>query len=159
MLGFDGSIKFGNDADGMLYIAKLLYEPGVEIHVADLKGVPRDADSGVTADPASIQELKKEIADYDVEIASAEGPEREFLLKDRDALLKEHAGVVGLGGRPRRLKDPMDSHRISVLQACRRAVDHILKIHPALGNHLIQHLQYGFNCMYEPADPPIYWAT
>ena len=158
VLEFDDKLAYGNNMDGMRYIARLLSEPGTAIHVSILKGMPRFSSDEV-ADTTIIEALDTEIADYPSAIASAEGPEREVLVKELERLNNERRKMVGLHGKSRPMNDPMDSARVSVQRACKRAIGHMHKIHPSLGAHLDRQLEYGFTCMYKPSDSPIDWAT
>jgi hypothetical protein len=58
-----------------------------------------------------------------------------------------------LGGRPRRLLDPAERARKAVTWRVHDAIDHIEKVHPALGRHLRRSVRTGSFCAYDPAEP------
>ena len=98
-------------------------------------------------------DLEEDIADaegeHDIERAARAGEERDFLVA-------ELTGAVGLGGRTRRVGDPAERARKAVAARIRDAIRRIEAVHPALGRHLAHSVQTGTFCVYEP-EHPVVW--
>ena len=75
-----------------------------------------------------------------------------------DALTRELAGALGLGGRDRRAASDSERARASVTKAVRGAVRRLEAQHPELGRHLSVAVRTGTFCSYDP-DPrlPVTW--
>lgn len=166
-------------AKGMRHLARLLGEPGREMHALDLArmGAASDlptggesgdleadglGDAGAKLDPEAkasyrrrLQELEQEVAEADewndTERASRARREIEFLAD-------ELAGAVGLGGRDRKAASAAERARLSVTRAIRAAMARIAEASPSLGRHLETTIRTGTFCSYNP-DPrvPIVW--
>ncbi len=78
--------------------------------------------------------------------------------EERDFLVAELAGAIGLGGRDRRMGSPSERARVSVTRAIRAALARIGDQSSALGDHLERTIRTGTYCSYAP-DPraPIDW--
>ena len=179
------TIEFGSDefrirdAKGMRHLARLLANPGREIHALDLARDPgttgggsatRDAGLSVEVDggmgPGLDAEAKaayrSRLVELDLEIAEAEGwndPERAAQLREeRHALVRELAAAVGLGGRDRPTASAPERARVSVTRAIRSAMARIEDQSAPLGAHLGATVRTGTYCVYAP-DPraPISW--
>ena len=90
---------------GIADIARLLAQPGREVHVLDLAGggrPPREADTGPRVDAAARDAYKRRLVELDAEIeaadTAADAGRSERLHAERDALLAELSGAYGLGG-------------------------------------------------------------
>jgi tetratricopeptide (TPR) repeat protein len=166
------------DSRGLRYLALLLAHPGREFHVLDVHALVEGVVA--TTDDAARVELKAgvrsggEILDAqarraylarleevraEVEEAEAWGDlERGARSREElDALLRQLAGGVGLGGRERKEVSDADRARWAVGKAIRRSLDRIAEDHPALGDHLRASIKTGAFCSYDP-DAPVAWS-
>jgi hypothetical protein len=167
------------DAKGMRHLARLLGNPGREIHALELardpampheKAPPRDdglrldADDGFGPglDPEAKTAYRNRLVELELEVAEAEGwndPERAArLMAERQALVRELAAAVGLGGRDRPGGTAPERARVSVTRAIRSAMARIEVQCVPLGAHLEATVRTGTYCVYAP-DPraPIRW--
>lgn len=170
---FDGDPFRIRDMKGMRHLARLLAEPGRELHALDLAGrarpdsmTKRPAVDDLTADPfvdagpvldaeareayrARLAELREEVD----QASSWNDPERAArAASEIDALTHQLAAAVGLGGRERLASSPAERARISVTRAIRAAMSRIGEQSPALGSHLDATIRTGTYCSYVP-DP------
>ena len=75
-----------------------------------------------------------------------------------EALSKELARGVGLGGRDRRAGSPAERARLSVSRAIKAALSQIADKHPALARYLSSAIRTGLFCCYRPdSGLPIAW--
>jgi hypothetical protein len=165
------------DAKGLGYLARLLRHPHREFHVLDLLvgDAPRadDAvrddglaaatpDAGAMLDEPAKRAYRERIAELEAEIEEARrwnDPERTARAEgELDALTRELARAVGLGGRDRRAASDSERARVSVTKALRSALRRLEDQHPELGRHLSLAVHTGTFCAYDP-DPrvPISW--
>ncbi|HEU4630810.1 MAG TPA: hypothetical protein VFS08_13745 [Gemmatimonadaceae bacterium] len=181
-LTFDGRTVRVRDVKGMRYLARLLAEPGRELHVLDLvaaeRGWTADAscvpeaaptvagvgDAGAVLDARAKDAYRRRLAEIDEDVAAAREAgdvEREERAEaERDVLLRELARATGLGGRDRRTGSASERARVAVTRALRSALARIREHHPPLGEHLDQRIRTGVHCAYRP-DPqlPTAWTT
>ena len=155
----------------MRYVAMLLGSPGKEFHALDLvtsdaggAGSTRDpgeeltaaGDAGAILDPAAKEAYRRRLAGLDAEIDEARGwgdDERAARAEEeREALVRQLAGAVGLGGRDRRAASHAERARVNVTRAIKAAVARIAEASPTLGEHLEVTLRTGTFCSYVP-DP------
>jgi tetratricopeptide (TPR) repeat protein len=169
------------DSKGLRYLARLLVEPGRELHALDLVAGEREAgrptrtsepgltssrlgDAGEALDAQAKAEYRRRLEELEGELDEARAfgdPERAARAEEeRDFLVRELAGAVGLGGRDRRLGSPSERARVSVTRAIRSALARFDEHSSALGNHLERTIQTGTFCSYRP-DPraPIDWRV
>jgi class 3 adenylate cyclase len=178
-VAFGGKVVRMRDAKGLGYLARLLRDPHREFHVLDLLvgDAPRanataredglvtaTADAGAVLDEPAKRAYRERIAELEAEteearrwndlerIARAEG--------ELDALTRELARALGLGGRDRRAASDSERARVSVTKAVRGAVRRLEDQHPELGRHLSLAVRTGTFCAYDP-DPrvPVTWDT
>jgi adenylate cyclase len=173
-LSYEGVVVRLKDSKGLRDIAQLLAAPGREIAAVDLaSGVHRDegraastiadlglgfeVDAGEVVDAQARGQYRSRLVDLEGEISEAEAnndPERAGRTREeREFLIAELGAAVGLGGRPRRLLDPAERARKAVTWRVHDAIDHIEKVHPALGRHLRRSVRTGSFCAYDPAEP------
>ena len=176
-VAFGGKVVRMRDAKGLGYLARLLRHPHREFHVLDLLAgdAPRGddparedglaaatADAGVVLDEPAKRAYRERIAELEAEIEEARrwnDPERTARAEgELDALTRELAGAVGLGGRDRRAASDSERARASVTKAVRGAVRRLEDQHPELGRHLSLAVRTGTFCAYDP-DPraPASW--
>lgn len=176
---FDGDPFRIRDMKGMRHLARLMAEPGRELHALDLAGAARPdrttkrpdaaeltadpfADAGPLLDPQARAAYAHRLAELREEVDQATSwndPERAArATSEIDALTHELAAAVGLGGRERVASSPAERARLSVTRAIRAAQSRIGEQSPALGSHLDATVRTGTYCSYVP-DPrvPITW--
>ena len=180
LVAFDGLAVRLRDAKGLRYLARLLVDPGRELHVLDLVAsengssesqlpvaddvvVISSMDAGVLLDSQAKAAYRRRLAEIEDDIEEAR------LLADseraaqgqaeRAFLARELARAVGLGGRDRRAGSSAERARASVTRAVRHAMTRITQQHPALGDHLSHAIRTGTYCRYLP-DPrvPTAWT-
>jgi hypothetical protein len=179
MVCFDGVETVLVDLKGFRYLERLLADPGREFHVLDLLAVehgtvpavaPRDgADLAVDAgaglpviDDRARAAYRRRLTEVEEDIEDAvrmNDPGRRALAeRDRDFLVAELAGAVGLGGRRRLTAGSAERARTSVTRTLRYAVQRLTEHHPDLGTHLGRAVRTGTYCGYRP-DPlsPVTW--
>jgi hypothetical protein len=167
------------DSKGLRYLARLLGEAGGELHALDLAAGERPAvplvqtqepglesssfgDAGETLDAQAKADYRRRLEELegDLDDARASGdPERAARAEEeRDFLVRELAGAIGLGGRDRRMGSPSERARVSVTRAIRSALARIDEHSSSLGDHLELTIRTGTFCSYRP-DPraPIDW--
>jgi pimeloyl-ACP methyl ester carboxylesterase len=176
-VAFGGKVVRMRDAKGLGYLARLLRHPHREFHVLDLLAgaAPREddatrtdglamatADAGVVLDEPAKHAYRERIAELEAEIEQGRrwnDPERTAGAEsERDALTRELARALGLGGRDRRAASDSERARVSVTKAVRGAVRRLEDQHPELGRHLSLAVRTGTFCTYDP-DPgvPVSW--
>jgi hypothetical protein len=176
-VAFGGKVVRMRDAKGLGYLARLLRHPHREFHVLDLLAgdAPRAsdtaredglaaarADAGVVLDEPAKRAYRERIAELEAEIEQARrwnDPERAAQIEgELDALTRELARALGLGGRDRRGASDSERARVSVTKAVRGAVRRLEDQHPELGRHLSLAVHTGTFCAYDP-DPraPVTW--
>ena len=178
-LAFGGTVVRMRDAKGLGYLARLLRHPNHEYHVLDLLAgdAPRGGDTarddglavaapdaGVVLDEPAKHAYRERIAELEEEAEQARrwnDPERTARAEgELEALTRELAGALGLGGRDRRAASDSERARASVTKAVRGALRRIEGQHPELGRHLALAVRTGTFCSYEP-DPrvPVSWEA
>jgi tetratricopeptide (TPR) repeat protein len=181
LVEFDGVAVRLRDAKGLRYLARLLVEPGRDVHVLDLVAgehspagspypVEGDAvvvssmDAGVMLDAQAKAAYRRRLAEIEDDIEQARllaDSERAAQAEaERAFLARELARAVGLGGRDRRAGSSAERARASVTRAVRHAMERITHHHPALAEHLGHAIRTGTYCRYLP-DPrvPTVWRT
>jgi hypothetical protein len=156
------------DLKGMRYLARLLADPGRELHVLDLVAAERGQspvaadDAGELLDARAKEAYRRRLAeiDEDIDEARALGDAERAAQADaeRDFLVRELSHAVGLGGRDRRASSASERARAGVTRAVRQAMARIEEHHPELAEHLERAIRTGTYCAYLP-DPraPIAW--
>jgi tetratricopeptide (TPR) repeat protein len=167
------------DSRGLHYLARLLDEPGRELHALDLvagvrggEPVVHGAEPGIASSPhgdtgeildaRAKAEYRRRLSELEEELEEARtfsDPERAARAEEEhDFLVRELAGAIGLGGRDRRAGSPSERARVSVTRAIRSALGRIREHSSALGDHLESTIRTGTYCSYTP-DPrsPIDW--
>ena len=177
---FEGHTVRVRDLKGMRYLARLFADPGREFHVLDLVAAeagrpvqvagdqtgspPRSAlgDAGEILDAQAKDAYRRRLAEIDDDIdqahAAGDGERAAQADAERDFLIRELAGAVGLGGRDRRAASASERARAGVTRAVRQAITRIADHHAQLGEHLDHAIRTGTYCAYVP-DPraPATW--
>jgi hypothetical protein len=145
---------------GVLHLAVLTANPGVEIAAIDLVAgldALRHAPGrgGMSAQPVldrtARQQYRQRLAQLGSEIGDREpGGGARLARAERDWVLAELAASTGLGGQPRAFSDSKERARLAVGRAIRRAVTHIERADAVVGAHLRSGLHTGNYCCYRP---------
>ncbi len=141
---------------GMAMLAQLLSRPGVEIHALELvsgSAEPSDGgDAGELLDARAIATYRKRTAELAelVEQAEARGDVRraETAQAELEALQRELARGVGLGGRARRSGAAAERARITAQRRIREAIKKIGELEPDLAASLDRAIKTGTYCAY-----------
>jgi hypothetical protein len=178
-IAYEGDAFRLRDSKGLRYLARMLREPGRELHALDLVAGETGAEraerttepglmpaslgaAGEILDPQAKAEYRRRLDELEAEVDEARAlgdPERAARAdEERDFLVRELAGAIGLGGRDRRMGSPSERARVSVTRAIRGALARIGDQNSALGDHLERTIRTGTYCSYTP-DPraPIDW--
>jgi hypothetical protein len=160
------------DMKGLRYLARLLAQPGCELHVLDLAaagggeaagGAPDRGDAGPVLDERAKAEYRRRVRELQGEIEEAESwndPERAATAQlELEALTRQLAAAVGLGGRDRPAASAAERARVSVRKAVATAIARIAEHDADLGLLLSTTVKTGTYCSYTP-DPrlPVAWS-
>ena len=142
---------------GVVYLERLLSEPGRELHVLDLMGEGEGTDAG-NAGPildakakaayrARLEGLREELEEARRfsdrgRVAKAE--------REIDALAEQLARGVGLGGRDRKAASNAERARINVQRRLRDVLERVEAHAPKLGRWLSASIRTGTYCAFEP---------
>lgn len=147
---------------GLADIAFLLARPGRPVSVTELVGTapgatkPSSVRGAPVLDERARREIRDRLRDLDAEIDDAEfahdGERAARAREERQALAETVTRDLGLGGRARRLDDPVERARKTVSTRIRRAIAQVERAHPELGRHLDRSIDTGAWCAYRPAD-------
>ena len=146
---------------GLSDLAHLLAQPGEAVSVLELVDEPGADPGGARGAPAlddrARREIRARLQELDAAEADAEAKgdgERAALVREERQLLAETvARDLGLGGRSRRVGDPVERARKTVSTRIRRAITTVGRAHPDLGRHLERSIDTGSWCAYRPAEP------
>jgi hypothetical protein len=172
-LAYRGKTARLRGTKGLNYIARLLAQPGCDVHVRDLAAIDAsgragngsgavcvEADLGTVLDARATAEYKERLAEarQELEEASAAGDlgQATRLQQEIETITDQLTATYGLGGRARTAGDPAERARKAVTNQIRRALDRIGVAHPELGRHLGNALRTGFLCAYRP-EHPVVW--
>ena len=173
---FEGHTVRVRDLKGMRYLARLFADPGREFHVLDLVAAETGSRAQVTRrssgrrararrsatrvrsstrKPRSAYRRRLAEIDDDIDQARAAGDGERAAQADaeRDFLIRELAGAVGLGGRDRRAASASERARAGVTRAVRQAITRIADHHAQLGEHLDHAIRTGTYCAYRSRPP------
>lgn len=150
------------DAKGLRILARLLAQPGQELHVLDLDGRLAEPGTGPALDGQAraayrrrVEELRAAVeqAREDADPARAERAE-----EDLAALTAHLAAAIGRHGRPRETGSGTERARVAVRKAVAKTLHRIAERDPDLGRLLAGTIRTGTYCRYEP-DPrwPVRW--
>lgn len=157
------------DSKGLGYLARLIAQPGRELHALDLVSngsttagherttlAPLDAEAR-HAYVGRLTELETALdrAESEGDLARATAARDEI-----EWIRREIAAAYGLGGRDRPGPTPAERARQSVTKAIRVAMDRIADEDPELARHLDRSIRTGTFCSYDP-DPgaALRWET
>ena len=165
--GADWCVGFGEqtflvpDLRGMKMLARLVAQPGREIHVLDLvsedgAALPDRGDAGEVLDAKALGQYRDRIRDLTLEVerleAQNEGEPAIAAQRELEVLQSEVARAVGLGGRRRRAAAPAERARTSTQRRLRTAIRKIAEQNPLLGERLAREIRTGTFCIYLPEE-------
>ena len=153
-------------ARGLSDLAHLLARAGEAVSVLELTDEPGVAAGGTRGaaalDDRARREIRERLHELDAEEAEAEATgdgERAALAREQRQVLAETVSRdLGLGGRSRRIGDPVERARKTVSTRIRRAIAAVGRAHPELGRHLERSIDTGSWCAYQPPEP-VDWLT
>jgi tetratricopeptide (TPR) repeat protein len=162
-VALDGRTTRVPDLRGLAHLARLLAEPGRELHARDLAGAPgaeSDAvgrgDAGELLDARARADYERRLREARAELDDAERSNdlgrAESAREELEFLTAELARGFGLGGRARRAGDANERARISVTRAIKYAIERIAESDPSLADHLRRAVRTGVFCAYEPSE-------
>jgi TolB-like protein/tetratricopeptide (TPR) repeat protein len=154
MLDFGQRSARVKDMKGLRDLALLLASPGERLHVMEIAGRTLEGDAGSVMDTRTRAECQRKLRDLEEDIAIAEQNQdlgaaesaRAELERLKDALIS----ALGLGGRSRKLGDPVEKARTAVTWRIRSAIKKIAGVHPDLARHLDVSVRTGTFCAYVP---------
>jgi DNA-binding SARP family transcriptional activator len=148
---------------GMLHLAVLIANPGVEIAAIDLVAgldvVARAVNSGgppvqPVLDHTTIQRYRQRITELREEIdrleSAGDDDRAAATRKERDWVLAELGVSTGLGGRRRAFIDDQERARVAVGKAIRRTLTRIERADAVVGAQLRAAIHTGNRCWYRP---------
>jgi hypothetical protein len=148
------------DSKGIGDIAALLARPGDAVSAAQLAGLVAPAGADPVLDDRARAAYKARLTELDRDIDDATaGNDTERAARavaEREALIGELTGALGLGGRSRRLGDDTERARKAVTARIHHAIDRIQHYHPDLAAHLRAAIRTGTTCTYQPTQP-VHW--
>ncbi|MES1207505.1 MAG: hypothetical protein ABUS79_16335, partial [Pseudomonadota bacterium] len=151
-----GTVRL-KDSRGLRYVARLVAEPGRELHSLDLAGAAAEADAGDAGellDGAAATAYRRRLAELDEEAREAEawsdGARRARVRSEIEFLSAELARGLGLGGRARRGGSAAERARVAVTRRIREVIRRVAEQSPELGRHLEATLKTGTYCSYRP---------
>ena len=138
---------------GLLYLSVLLDQEGQEVHALELIGAEHaDSDAGPMLDEQArsayrdrVDSLRSELeeAEQQADLGRAEGARAEL-----DAIARELARAVGLGGRERKAGSHAERARINVQRCITAAIGKIRQENPELGRYLANRVTTGNFCSF-----------
>jgi tetratricopeptide (TPR) repeat protein len=152
------------DLKGVGLLARLLAEPGREHTALDLAGAGIVEPGMPALDDEARASYRRRLAEVEDDLAEAERDHDDaravLAERDRDYLLAELSGALGLGGRVRLTGGTTERARTSVTRSLRYAIARIAEQDPSLGGHLARAVRTGTCCSYVP-DPvaPLAWEV
>ncbi len=187
-VGYRGKSFRLKDTKGLGYLAHLVRHPSAEFHVLDLAGgigsqrdddetsLPRGeadlekagihvsnlGDAGEMLDDQAKATYRRRLSELHEELKEAKElgnvKRAEQAEQEIDALTKELARAVGLGGRSRKAASASERARQSISKTIKTVLERIAQSDAALGDILSRCIKTGTFCSYQPdPDFPIAW--
>jgi hypothetical protein len=156
-IAYQGTRFALKDSTGLRHLARLLSEPGAEVHALELSGGMwgSRSDAGALLDARAKTEYRRRLEDLRAEIDEAEAwcdPERAARARDELQFLACELGrAVGLGGRDRRAASDAERARVNVTRAVKGAIRKIADNDARLGDYLAACVHTGQFCSYLPS--------
>jgi hypothetical protein len=151
-----GTLRF-KVSRGMQYLARLVEQPDVAIHVLELTGSSDHADRGDAGELLDSNAFRAYRARLDalretVEDAEARGDvsKAELARDEMETIARELSRASGPGGRPRRAESAVDRARSAVQRRVKDAIQRIGEQDEELGNWLHRAVTTGNYCCFRP---------
>jgi hypothetical protein len=148
------------DTRGLQMLARLVSDPGNEMHVLDLMGPgetdqPLDGgDAGELLDERARRDYRRRLEALRSRLEDAEALHdaagADVAREEIEQLSDELARAFGLDGRPRRAGSVAERARVNVQRRLKHAMDRIGKECPAARRHLDWAVRTGTFCSYSP---------
>jgi tetratricopeptide (TPR) repeat protein len=152
-----GSVVHVRDSRGIQMLARLVAEPGRDLHALDLAGSGEavdGGDAGPMLDETARRAYRARAIELREELEEAEqwnDPARAQRARtELDALTAEVERAVGLGGRDRKVGAASERARSNVQRRISHALQQIRAAAPRLGEHLVAAVHTGMYCVYKP---------
>ena len=144
---------------GLDMLARLLEQPGRELHVLDLAAIDGQgieaSDAGDVIDDHALADYRRRLKEIAGELDEAETwsdvGRAARLRQEQEALDTELRQAVGLGGRKRKAASSSERARVNVQRRLRAAISRLQELAPDLGHHLDRAVRTGTFCCYDPA--------
>ncbi|HEX6763993.1 MAG TPA: hypothetical protein VF103_00920, partial [Polyangiaceae bacterium] len=151
-----GTLRF-KATRGIRYLARLVEQPGVAMHVLELAGSsehPDRGDAGELLDADAVRAYRTRLeklreAALDAE-ARGDVDEKERARDEMEAIARELSRATGRGGRPRRAESAVDRARSAVQRRLKDAIQRIGEQDAELGDWLEQSVITGNYCCFRP---------
>jgi hypothetical protein len=154
-------------AKGLVDLHVLLARPGDPIHVSELVslqagGVVMESGSDEVFDVRARREIRQRLTELAEEANDAEARSdlgrAEVVRAQRAELVASLSSALGLGGKARRLNDPMERARKTVSARIHSSIGRIGQAHALLARHLERSIDTGLWCVYRP-EQSVTWRT
>ena len=171
-VGANGATFGLADLRGLHYLRYLLDRPGVDVEALELSNVGTGR-PGIAVDEAALGEVldatalaayRRRLTELDAQLDTADErgdqPAALKLSVERDALLAQLDGAVGLRGRARRVGASAERARVAVRKAISAALTQIEINDVSVARLLRDSIHTGLVCRYEPhPDHLVTWIT
>ena len=182
VIRYQEQVAFLKATRGLHWLSILLRHPGREFHVSELSGqvawrspvsnrgwpatgswqVACSPDSGPILDTQAKSEYKRRLNDLRSDLKEAERSNdtgrAEQARTEMNALAKQLASAVGLGGRNRGLGSEAECARSAVTKRIKDAIYTIGGAIPSLRSHLAAQIKTGYFCSYNLSrEHPVVW--
>src|SRR5205814_1948077 len=122
------------------------------------------ADVGDVLDATALAAYRRRLSELDAELDAADDrgdqPAALTLSAERDAILAQLNGAIGLRGRTRRGGGSAERARVSVRKAISAALSQVETHDASVARLLRDAIHTGLMCRYEPnPDQPVTWVT
>ncbi len=143
------------DSRGVQMLAKLVAEPGRELHVLELAGggdAVDGGDAGEVIDARAREQYRVRLAELAAERDRAEewgdAGRAERAAEEIEAITSELERALGLGGRERRVGGASERARSNAQRRITHALDQIRAASRRIGEHLTASIKTGTYCVY-----------
>jgi tetratricopeptide (TPR) repeat protein len=168
-VAFGGDVVVLPDSKGLRCLVELLRNPEQEIHVLDLYalgGAAPDVAAPATpvvdahVDERAKREYRTRVRELRADLEEAEAcndlGRSQRARTELEVVERALVTAFGLGGRPRRLGDPVERARKAVYNRLRAVTSVLAREHPPLARHLERSVRTGTFCCYQP-ERPLAW--
>jgi TolB-like protein/tetratricopeptide (TPR) repeat protein len=154
-IAFDGLAVQLTEQKGFHDLARLLAQPGQEVHCLELANRPGESgDADWVLDERAKREIQGRVRDLQREIddadANNDAARAARAREELDRIVEMLSGALGLRGRARALGGAAERARSAVTWRIRSAIRKIAASHPRLGRHLENAIRTGTFCVYLP---------